>query len=189
MMRLRYRLPVTVLLLGLGGCSVDGSAVPVVGNPDSSALLEPASSLVIGTFDSRCVAVAFYRSEASLARIDTLYAEYEQAIAAGDSLAAAGLDSLGRDLQTRMHEQVFSAGDADEVLWEIWDQLPAVAEEAGVDLIVSEWDILYSDSLFHPVDVTDILVRRFHPSEETLEIISQMKGMPAVPAQLLSPDA
>jgi hypothetical protein len=175
-------------LVAICSCSAGHAGSSVALSADSMTASEPAGRLLVGTFDSRCVALACYRSEASLARIDTLYAEYEKAIAAGDSLAAAELDSMGRDLQTRMHEQVFSAGDADEVLWEIWDQLPAIAEEAGVDLIVSEWDILYSDSLFHPVDVTDLLVRRFNPNEETLEIISQMKGMPAVPAQLLSPD-
>jgi hypothetical protein len=178
------------VLLGSFSCgSVDRAAVPAVESPDSSAVSDPASAIVIGTFDSRCVALAYYRSEAVLVSLDAMYVEYEAAVASGDSIRAAELDSTGRAWQEMMHDQVFSTGDVDEVMWEIWGDLPAIAEEAGVDIIVSDWDVLYRDSLFLPVDVTDLLVRRFAPTEETLEIISQMKGMPAVPSQLLPPDA
>jgi len=172
---------------GLASCSAGSAALQEGEGSDSTALGAPVAP-VIGTFDSRCVALAYYRSEESLAALDAMMMEYEKAVAAGDSLAARELDSLGRDRQDRMHAQVFSAADADEVIWEIWDVIPEVAAEAGVDVIVSEWDVIYSDSLFAPVDVTDFLVRRFHPTEETLGIITQMKGMPAVPPQLLSPD-
>jgi hypothetical protein len=188
-MRKIDRVLLSVAALGLCSCSLDRAAGVAGDSADSVAVSEPASGLVIGTFDSRCVALAYYRSEAVLGRLDGMYAEYEEAVASGDSIRAEELDSTGRALQQLMHEQVFSTGDVDEIMWEVWADLPAIAEEAGVDLIVSEWDLLYDCGTLVKLDLTDTLVRRFNPSEETLEIISQMKGMPAVPSQFLSPDA
>lgn len=140
---------------------------------------------VIGTFDSRCVAVAYYRSAEFLAEVDEQKAEYEAALQSGNTDRADELGILGPEQQQLAHEQVFSTGDIDEIIWMIWSELPAVAEETGVDVIVSTWDIIYRDEMMQFVDVTDQLVMFFNPSEETLGIIESMKGIPAIPQQFL----
>lgn len=143
------------------------------------------SGSVIGTFDSRCVALAYYRSEEFLSEVDEQKAEYEAALQSGDTERADELEILGPEQQQLVHERVFSAADIDEIIWMIWSELPAVAEEAGVDVIVSIWDIIYRDESMQFVDVTDLLVIFFDPSEETLGIIESMKGVPAIPRQFL----
>lgn len=168
-----YRfIAITVLLPGLLSASVAAQ--------DSGGI-----DTVIGTFDSRCVALAYYRSEEFLAEVAELKAEYEAALQSGDTERADELGILGPEQQQLGHNQVFSAGDIDEIIWLIWSELPAVAEEAGVDVIVSTWDIIYRDESMRFVDVTDLLVMFFDPSEETLGIIESMKGMPAIPRQFL----
>ncbi len=154
----------------------------------SSAVAESteSSDLVIGTFDSRCVALAYYRSDEFLTGIDAQKAEYEAAVEAGDTERAEELGELGPEQQELAHERVFSTGDIDEIIWTIWSELPGVAEEAGVDLIVSTWDIIYRDESFEFVDVTDLLVVFFDPSEETLDMIETMQGMPAIPSQFIN---
>ena len=79
-----------------------------------------------------------------------------------------------------------SAGDIDEIISQIWSELPGVAEEAGVDVIVSTWDIVYRGDRMQFVDVTDLLVIFFDPTEETLGIIESMRGTPAIPSQFIT---
>ncbi len=163
---------ITVLVLGILSTSVSAQ------DPETTGP-------VIGTFDSRCVAAAYYRSEEFLADIAEQKAEYEEALQVGDTERADELGALGPEQQQLAHEQVFSRGDIDEIIWLIWSELPDVAEEAGVDLIVSTWDIIYRDESMQFVDVTDLLVLFFDPSEETLDLIESMRGMPAIPPQFL----
>lgn len=163
---------ITVLVLGVLSTSVSAQGPETTGP-------------VIGTFDSRCVAAAYYRSEEFLADIAEQKAEYEAVLQVGDTERADELGELGPEQQQLAHEQVFSAGGIDEIIWMIWSELPGVAEVAGVDLIVSTWDIIYRDESMQFVDVTDLLVMFFDPSEETLDLIESMKGMPAIPPQFL----
>lgn len=163
---------ITVLLLGVLPASVAAQ--------DSGGI-----GPVIGTFDSRCVALAYYRSEEFLAEVAELKAEYEAVLQAGDTERADELGILGPERQELVHEQVFSAGDIDEIIWLIWSELPAVAEEAGVDIIVNSWDIVYRDENMQFVDITEQLVAFFDPSEETIGIIESMNGIPAIPSQFL----
>ncbi len=163
---------ITLLILGILSISVTAE--------DSGG-----TGPVIGTYDSRCVAVAYYRSEEFLAEVAELKAEYEAALQAGDTERAEELAIRGPEQQQIGHEQVFSAADIDEIIWMIWSELPTVAEEADVDVIVSTWDIVYRDESMQFVDVTDLLVIFFDPSEETLDVIESMKGMPAIPRQFM----
>ncbi|MCD4846905.1 MAG: hypothetical protein K8R76_01795 [Candidatus Aegiribacteria sp.] len=171
--RMSHRfMAINILLLGVFSASVSAQDSGEIGP-------------VIGTFDSRCVAVAYYRSEEFLAKVVELKAEYEAALQSGNTERADELGILGPEQQQLAHEQVFSTGDIDEIIWMIWSELPAVAEETGVDVIVSTWDIIYRDEMMHFVDVTDQMVMFFNPSEETLGIIESMKGVPAIPQQFL----
>lgn len=156
------------------------------GDADGSVGVDgPPEGAVIGTFDSRAVAAAYYRSAEFMEMMDAQKLEHEEALMAGDSARAAVLEEMGEASQAAAHEQVFSTGDVDEIIWMIYGELPGVAEEVGVDVIVSIWDLYYMDPGEEFVDVTDQLVLFFDPSEETLELVEQIKGMPAVPMQMM----
>jgi len=156
---------------------------------DLADVQEDSETLVVGTFDSRCVALAYYRSEPVLEELEVIHTEYGEALASGDSARAAELEELGPARQSMMHGQVFGTDPVDEILWTVWTDLQAIAERSGVDMLVSEWALVYRSGDFRSVDLTDRIADLFDPSEETLEIISQMKGMPAIPSQLIPPDA
>jgi len=78
--------------------------------------------------------------------------------------------------------QCFSTASVADILEKVKDQLPKVAQEAGVDIIVSKWEIAYSNSTSEIVDVTSHLVKLFNPDEQTLKFI---EGLPKQPMSLL----
>ncbi len=84
-----------------------------------------------------------------------------------------------------VHQQVFSNASIPNVLKEIEDQLDDVAKQAGVDVMVSKWQIAYEGPNARYVDVTDILVMLFDPDDETLDVIEQVKAIDPLPADQL----
>ncbi|MEN8207802.1 MAG: hypothetical protein ABFR50_00975 [Candidatus Fermentibacteria bacterium] len=153
----------------------------------ASAAQEPVETgTLIGVFDSRCVAFAYYRSEEFMIMINQQKADYEAALLDGDSVRAEELGILGPQMQQLAHEQLFSTADIDDIISMIEFELPGVAEEAGVDIIVNSWDIIYKDETVQFVDVTDLLVEFFDPTEESLETIEEIKITPPVPIQSLT---
>lgn len=170
--------------------NVKGSllAILLVTGLPNVASAQSSDEIAIGTFDSRCVAAAYYRSADFMEDMNALKAEHGAAEEAGDTELALELEALGEEKQHLAHTQVFSTADIEEIIWLIWSELPGVAEEAAVDIIVSVWDIMYKEDSIRYVDVTDRLVSFFDPTQETLNLVEEMKGMPAIPGPLLPSD-
>ena len=127
--------------------------------------------LVVGTFDSRGVAIAYIRSEAFGQEMRDLRAALAQAEADGDEERVAELNAYGPALQERCHRQGFGTLPVDNILTQIEDELPGIAAQAGVDVIVSKWCVTYQQPGVTFVDVTDELAAQFEPTEETLGVI------------------
>ena len=89
-------------------------------------------------------------------------------------------------MQRLAHERVFSTGNIDDIISMLSSELPGIAEEAGVDIIVNSWDIIYKHETVQFVDVTDLLVQFFNPTEEALETIEEIKVTPPVPMEFLT---
>ena len=147
------------------------------------------SSARIGTFDSRAIATAFYRSAEFQDSFRDLWTELEEAKASGDWWRVKELEAYGPAMQHRMHQQGFSTGSVVEIMEKISDALPEIARGAGVSVIVSKWEVTYESSAADLVDLTPQLVALFDPSEQTLMIVESMKTVAPVPMdQLLAPD-
>jgi len=119
----------------------------------------------IGVYDSRAIAVAYAGSAAHEKTMSALMAEHAKAKAAGDTKRLDELENEGAARQRTMHKQGFSMAPVDNILEQIKDKLPAIAETSGVTVLVSKWD---KDTLAkHPsaeqVDVTMALVDAFNP--------------------------
>ncbi len=177
-------------------CAVCGTVIGLL--LMSAMRAEPAASDVaaqaakpvrVGTFDSRAVALAYYRkvyqSPEFTARLKKLKEEHAQAKAAGDEEKAKRLESEGRGEQARSHSQVFGSASIDEIMAKIKDQLPAVAKQAGVDLIVSKWNVAYRSPDAQFVDVTESLAKLFQPDENTLKMIRELPKHPPLSAEEL----
>ena len=166
------------------------SKVATETSPSQVAGAEPPSKLRVGTFDSRFVALAYYRSEHGTKAVRALQEEFKAAKEAKDKKRMKELDAKGPALQNLMHQQVFGNLSIPNVLRVVNDRLPTIAANAGVSLLVSKWEIQYSTSEIERVDLTPQLVELFDVDDATARIIAESlkKAVEPVPIeQLLDP--
>lgn len=133
------------------------------------------SGVRIGVFDSRAVAIAYYRSEAFRKRLGDLRAQRDQSQAKGDEKAVARWEETGRKLQESMHQHGFGPESDPEVMARLKPSMPLIAKEAQVALIVSKWDLPFVQDEVERVDVTRALVKVFEPDESTLRTITEIQ--------------
>jgi len=132
----------------------------------------------VGTYDSRAVACAFYRSEAFNQRLEDLKARLKEARAAGNTKEVQRIKALPPQWQRLAHQQGFGDAPIPGIIERIADKLPKIQEKAGVDKIV---DKRRNRDLFAPrVDVTDAMVDLFNPTDETRKVISELIKHPPV---------
>ena len=90
--------------------------------------------------------------------------------------------------QRRMHEQGFSTGSVAGIMAKIKDKLPGVAKQAGVQAIVSKWELNYQATELEVVDVTDELVALFHVSDKGKEWVKSIRTQPPLPIEQITDD-
>jgi len=143
-------------------------------------------SVRLGVFDSRAIAIARVNSASYRAELTELKQENEKGIeaarAAGDSERVAELEALGPTMQQRLHEQGFGSAPVHDHLAQLKDKLPRIAERAGVDAIVSKWELIYQAPDARFVDVTMLLVAEFDPDERTLGMLEGLADSRPIPA-------
>lgn len=151
----------------------------------SGSAQEPPSGVTrIGTFDSRAVALAYYRSPDGIARMGEEWdQQHEEAVAAGDSARLEELELFKPSMQHLMHQQVFSTGSICNVMRELEEELPGIAKKADVSLIVSKWELSYSDPAIEVVDVTSMLIALLDLDEDTLRMVAEMHDVEPVPLE------
>ena len=151
---------------------------------DAAAQESPDESLRIGTFDSRAVALAYYRSPGVLGEMmGDMKTRHKEALAAGDTTKAEELELKGKSLQHLMHQQVFSTGSICNLLPKFEAKLDRVAADAGLIAIVSKWELPYATPGLQIVDVTDEVVALFEPDEEVTTMLAQMREQDPVPLE------
>ncbi|MCA8973616.1 MAG: hypothetical protein KDC98_02795 [Planctomycetes bacterium] len=172
----------TALGILLGGCLMSSA-------PQDPATPATDPTVIVGTFDSRAVLMAYVRSPAFSDYVAAQKKDIGAAIArareVGDHELIAELEALGPEMQNRIHRQGFGTAPIDDVLARIEDRLPKIAETAGVDVIVSKWQLAYQSPTARFVDVTDQLAAEFAPDEATRKVIEQIKTKDPVPLEEL----
>lgn len=154
-----------------------------------SAAAEDRKPVVrVGIFDSRAVALAYARSEEFEQSIKALRDDLEKAKAAKDEKRRRELENEGAWSQVRLHQQGFSTATVSSILAKMKDKLPAIAHDAGVVMIVSKWEVQFKDPAIETVDLTLPLVQLFHPSEQVMKWIEQLKDQKPVPFEELPLD-
>ncbi len=189
----RFRMTCAVIAVVLAGLAV----YTTVGAQQSEGKTS-GSKVRVGTFDSRALAMAYYRSEAFKRQMNGLRAEYEKAKAAGDEKRVKELEAEGSSptwpdsgwpptpaQQELIGKQGFSTWPVDNILETIKAKIPEIAKQADVDVIVSKWDIVYQRSGVEFVDVTHLMVKPFDPDEKTLKIIQEIQKQDPVPLEKL----
>jgi len=87
--------------------------------------------------------------------------------------------------QQEFHLMAFGTDSVRSLLEPVADRIPGVAKEAGVDLIVSRWEIAWRNPDLKVVDVTLPMVGLYNPSEKTLGIVAELASRAPVPRDTL----
>ena len=149
-------------------------------------------TVVVGTFDSRAVAVAYVQSDAFgdylVAQQADVAQVLERAQTAGHDALVAELNAMGPAMQKRLHEQGFGTAPVDDIIARIEDKLPDIAKEAGVEVIVSKWTLTYRSPAANFLDVTDLIAAEFDPDERTLKMIQSTVETDPVPLDEIEHD-
>jgi hypothetical protein len=136
--------------------------------------LSSVTAIRVGVYDSRAVAMSYYRSEQFNTPLSALFAKLGKAKEDGDKKTVEELESLGPALQELIHKQSFGDWPVSNIMKIISDELPEIAKQADVGVIISKWDITFQQPAAELVDVTHLLVNLFNPSEETLKIVDEI---------------
>jgi hypothetical protein len=83
------------------------------------------------------------------------------------------LSTEGESSQHLAHKQGFGTWPVTDLLERIKDDIPGIAESAGVDVIISKWDIVHSGADVEFQDVTLLMVAPFDPDDDTLKLIKE----------------
>ena len=153
--------------------------------PALAAQSQPSGNLKVGIYDSRAIAVAYARSEMHRQWLAQLMSERDQARSAGDTKRIKEIEAQGAAMQERFHQQGFGTASVTGLLDKIKYQIPGVAQETGVALIVSKWEVVYRDPAVEYLDVTIPLVRRFGADTKVIQMIEDLLKHPPVPADQL----
>lgn len=145
-----------------------------------------SSKLRIGVYDSHAVAVAYVSSAEFREAMKTFKADYENARAAKDEKRMKEIDARMKLQQRRQHEQGFSTGSVAAIMAKVGKSLPAVAEQTGVQLIVSKWELNYRSPAVEVVDVTDQVVALFNVDQRALKHIEEIQSQPPLPVENLN---
>jgi Skp family chaperone for outer membrane proteins len=169
---------IVALVLVIGSCLIYTSL-----QAEDPSTKPAKAKLRVGTFDSRAIVIAYANSAEFTQSIKKLKEEHDKAKADGDKKKAKELEEKGKAGQQMFHMQGFSTASVNDILEHIKDKVPAIAREAGVDLIVSKWEIVYQSPDAEFVDITDLMVKSFNPSEKTLSILKEIGKNPPIPLQ------
>lgn len=144
--------------------------------------------LRIGVYDSRAIAIAYCNSAEFQKSMEPLMTEFKKAKEEMNEKQVAELDARGKMMQRRLHEQGFSTGSVAGYMAKVKDSLPDVAKKAGVQVIVSKWELNYQSPEVEVVDVTNELVALFHPNERVLNMLKDLKTRPPLPMEEITDD-
>lgn len=146
-----------------------------VATADAAVAFPEDKQVRVGVFDSRAIAVAYYRSSDFNTIMKKLHAEHKKAKASGDTKLAQECETRGKAMNDLAHQQGFGTGSVDTILKKVKEHLPAIAKATNVQVIVSRWNLTYQEKETEFVDVTDQLVKLFNPDETTLKMINDLR--------------
>ena len=131
-----------------------------------------SSTLRIGVYDSRAIAIAHANSSEGREFVMNLMTEMSQAKAEKNDSMMQHIEKKAKTYQVLSHLRAFSVGSVADMLEKHKAEVDSIAREAGVQLIVSKFELVYTGSGVEMVDVTLPLALMFKPSEQIIQMIS-----------------
>lgn len=131
--------------------------------------------LRVGVYDSRAIVLAYTYSAHNDNIMVKKSTEKKEAEQAGDVEKARQIDAWMNWFAIHRHAQGFGTEPVHDLLACVQKKIPQIAQEAGVDILVSKWEFDYRTSDAAVVDVTDNLARAFDPEPGVFETIEKFK--------------
>jgi hypothetical protein len=133
-----------------------------------SKTLFAQSKFRVGTYDSRAIVLAYLNSAYSRNFMQTmkeLSAKMQKAKQENDSEAIKKLNFEGPVRQAILHEKGFGTGSVRFEIMEIKDKIDSLAKAEKIDLVVSKWELNYSDPNCEVIDITEKIASLFNPND------------------------
>ncbi|TWU42179.1 hypothetical protein [Novipirellula artificiosorum] len=159
-----------LLCVFCGGC--------VLNAVSASAQNTETSTVRIGTYDNRSIAVAYAASPYN--PIAEKMVELDSARKSGDEETISRLNAWGKKQQRMLHFQGFAQVPVGNLLAPVKDQLAKFAKEHKLAAIVMKCD--YVGPEIETVDVTEDLVEFFQPDERVRQMARKIRD--AEPVEL-----
>lgn len=169
----RYFTILSAAMLGVLGCA-------------TTTAQAQTNKFRVGVYDSRVIAVAYGNSTEFKEAMKPIEADYQKAKGARGEKRVKEIDASMKLKQRRAHEQGFSTGSVIPIMEKVKEQLPQIAQQAGVQIIVSKWELNHQSAAVEIVDVTDKLVALFHVSERGLKWCKELQQKPPLPIEQIT---
>jgi hypothetical protein len=155
----------------------------------SPELMYSQNKFRVGTYDSRAVVIAYFNSAHSQSTMKTmqeLNAKMQKAKKENDSVMIKKLNFEGPTRQAILHEKGFGTGSVRYELLEIKDKIDSLAKAEKIDLVVSKWELNYSDTNCEIIDLTEKIASLFMPNERFKNMVQDIiKSEPIRDAYLI----
>ena len=157
-------------------------AILMLASASNGAIAQKTKAVIkIGTYDSRIVTFAWSRSDYFKQHLIKFNQQNDSADKAHDTARIKELTVGIMSYQHLLHQMVFSNGSIGIVMAIIKDKLPELAKTAGVNIIISKWELNFSDPSIEIVDLTSQVAQLFQPKENIDKMsgdISQQQPIP-----------
>jgi hypothetical protein len=154
---------------------LSGLMVMITGAINPVSYDRKSGTVKIGTYDSRVVVIAYTRSDLFKKNLAELQEKAGILMKDDDSLKRKEGACKMITSQFLMHQMGFCTGSAMELIDLVRDKLPEVARKNGVSLLVSKWELSYSDPSVEVVDLTDEVARLFNPAGDFERVAAEIK--------------
>ncbi|HZX63653.1 MAG TPA: hypothetical protein VFE66_10605 [Bacteroidales bacterium] len=135
----------------------------------------------IGTYDSRIVTFAWSRSDYFKQHMIKFNQQNDSAEKAHDTARIKELTVGIISYQHLLHQMIFSNGSIGFVMAIVKDKLPELAKTAGVSIIISKWELNFSDPSIEIVDLTSQITQLFHPKENIDQMSKDISAQQPIP--------
>lgn len=139
------------------------------------------AAIKIGTYDSRIVIFAWSRSDYFKQRLIKINQQSDSATKAHDTARVKELSVGAMSYQHLLHLTVFSNGSIGFVMAIVKDKLPELAKTAGVSIILSKWELNFSDPSIEIVDLTSQVAQLFQPKENIDQMSKDISAQQPIP--------
>ena len=146
---------------------------------------QKSATMKIGTYDSRIVTFAWSRSDFFGQRLARIRQQSDSAEKAHDTAKLKEVSVGAVSYQHLLHQMVFSSGSAAFIMALVKDKLPGLAKSAGVSIILSKWELTYSDPGVEIVDLTSQVAALFNPKDNIDKMAGEMTKQDPIPIDQL----